>query len=543
MNLLNNLKIRTKLNILVGFVSLLLVGIGATGLIGINSSNKALSSVYNDHLIAINQLNDIRNYQMQIRLAMLVARQENDAFEVMGYMDKVRGYIFQIENLLKAYSEHKPMGKEKQLLDAFVDARLNFGRNGVMPMIDLLQAEKFQEADTLRRQTMEPAYAKASDAIDVLIQYQVDAAKKKYEHVTSQTQAIRIISIASIIIGLSLSIIAGFVITRSVGRGVASLEKAASRLANGDLTTRVNTNSKDELGEVARAFNKMAEDFTALIGQVRQSADQVTSSADLVSTTAEQVANGSRGQTSEAEVAASSVEDLNEMVKEVADKAEHVLTAANEASAMSDEGQQVVNNAVRGIQQVAQTVSESASLIAALGQRSDQIGQIVKVIKDIADQTNLLALNAAIEAARAGEQGRGFAVVADEVRKLAERTTKATSEISDMISAIQSETGSAVSTMEKGSSQVSQGVDLASQAGKSLQNIDQSVKQVVEMIQQIASATKSQSAASDRITTRVEQIVLMAKENGSAVEQTEQATHDLQKLSAHLQQVVSRFKL
>ncbi|MFA6902259.1 MAG: methyl-accepting chemotaxis protein [Gallionellaceae bacterium] len=181
--------------------------------------------------------------------------------------------------------------------------------------------------------------------------------------------------------------------------------------------------------------------------------------------------------------------------------------------------------------------------MTSLGHRSDQIGQIVNVIKDIAEQTNLLALNAAIEAARAGEQGRGFAVVADEVRKLAERTATATAEISQMISAIQSETVNAVTTMEKGSAEVNDGVALVNQAGQSLQNINSSVKRVVQMIEQISDATRSQSEATNEITQRVEHIAEMAKENTSSVDETTQASRDLQKLSADLQQVVSRFKL
>jgi methyl-accepting chemotaxis protein len=165
------------------------------------------------------------------------------------------------------------------------------------------------------------------------------------------------------------------------------------------------------------------------------------------------------------------------------------------------------------------------------------------VIKDIAEQTNLLALNAAIEAARAGEQGRGFAVVADEVRNLAGRTAGATAEISNMIKSIQSETGSAVSAMENGNRQVEGGVEQANQAMEALQQINGSVKRVVEMIQGIAAATRSQSQATDTITIRVEKISEMAKDNSLHIDQTTQASHDLHKLSAHFQQLVSRFQV
>ena len=543
MSLIKNLKIRTKLNILVIFASLLMVTIGATGLLGINISNSALSSLYNEKLLYIIQLNEVRVHQMHVRTELLEAGLERDGFEILARIDKVRSSLFQIETILVEYNKHAMSAEEKKLMDAFSAERMDYGRNGVLPILDLLQAEKFDQVQKLRKEIMNPGYAKASVAIDALIQLQVDAAKKEHEQVVKTTGIIRIAAIATIVIGLALSIVLGLIITRSVNCGVRELAITAKKLANGELTARVNWDSTDELGDVGRAFNQMTTEFSSLISQVRQSADQVATAAAMQASTAEKVSAISDNQTQQAAIAASSIENLNSAVKEIAQKTDNVVTSANDASVMASEGQQVVNKAVLGIQQVAITVSESAQLMVALGKRSDEIGQIVNVIKDIAEQTNLLALNAAIEAARAGEQGRGFAVVADEVRKLAERTATATSEISKMISAIQSETGNAVTTMEKGSSQVSDGVALANQAGQSLQNINSSVKRVVEMIEQISEATRSQSEATNEITKRVEHIAEMARENTSSVDETTHASRDLQKLSGHLQQVVSRFKL
>jgi methyl-accepting chemotaxis protein len=543
MDLIKNLKIRTKLNILVIFASLLLVVTGITGLVGINISNSALSSVYNETLNHIIQLNEVRDSQNRIRAELMEAGLERDGFEILAHIDKVRTSMFNIETALSEYSKHTMAGEEKKMMAEFMDRRLEYGKNGVLPIIDLLQAEKFEQASKLSKEVMIPGFAKASAGVDALIQLQVNAAKKEYERVEKLTKFIRVGAIASIIIGLTLSVVLGLIITRSVNNGVRELAQTAAKLANGQLTARVNWDSTDELGDVGRAFNQMAIEFSSLISQVRQSADQVASAASAQASTAERVSEISSNQTEQAAIAASSIENLNSAVKVIAQNTVEVLSSANDASTMADEGQKVVNRAVLGIQQVAVTVSESAQLMAALGQRSDQIGQIINVIKDIAEQTNLLALNAAIEAARAGEQGRGFAVVADEVRKLAERTSTATSEISEMISAIQSETSSAVTTMEKGSAEVSDGVALANQAGQSLQNINNSVKRVVEMIEQISESTRSQSEATNEITQRVEHIAGMARENTGSVDDTANASRDLQKLSGDLQQVVSRFKL
>ena len=543
MGVLNNLKLRTKLTIFIVFSALVLVITGGVGIVGITASKNALLSVYNDHLLGINQLNEIRNRQMQIRNQLLTSRQETDLFEITDGMDKVRSHIFNIENLITEYKERARHDEQKKLLETFVAARVNFGMTGVMPMIDLLQKTDFRQADLLRKQTLEPAYDKASQGIDALIQYQVEQAKNEYDRVSLLTNSIYVLSIGAVIAGLLLSVVIGLLIARSLSRGVSVLGQATARLAKGDLTARAECNSRDELGEVAGAFNHMAGDFASLIGELRLSADQVAASAATLSQTSDRVLDVSKAQVGNAGSAANSIEDLNAAVKEIAQRADGAVTAADEANAMSDHGQRVVAGVVQGIQQVASTVSKTAGLMAALGQRSNQIGQIIQVIRGIAEQTNLLALNAAIEAARAGEQGRGFAVVADEVRNLAERTAGATAEISDMIKAIQTETGSAVAAMETGSRQVEGGVEQANQAMQALQQINGSVKRVVEMIQGIAAATRSQSQATGTITVRVEEISEMAKDNSKHIDQTTRASHDLHKLSAHFQQLVSRFQV
>jgi methyl-accepting chemotaxis protein len=540
---LNNLKIRTKLTVFIVFAALMLVATGGIGIVGITASKNALLSVYNDHLLGINQLNEMRNRQMQIRIQLLASRQETDLFEITDGMDKVRSHMFNIENLITEYKERLRNAEQKKLLDEFVAARVNFGMTGVLPMIDLLQKSAFSEADVLRKQILEPAYDKASQAIDALIQYQVEQAKNEYDRVSLLTNFIYALSIGAVIAGLALSVVIGLLIARSVSHGVSVLGQAAARLANGDLTARAELNSTDELGDVAGAFNQMAGNFASLIGELHQSADQVAGAAATLSNTSDRVSDVSKAQVENAGSAANSIEDLNAAVKEIAQRADGAVTAADEANVMSDHGQRVVAGTVQGIQQVASTVSEAAALITALGQRSKEIGQIIQVIRDIAEQTNLLALNAAIEAARAGEQGRGFAVVADEVRNLAGRTAGATAEISNMIKTIQTETGSAVAAMENGTQQMEGGVDQANQAMQALQQINGSVKRVVEMIQGIAAATRSQSQATDTITIRVEKISEMAKDNSLHIDQTTQASHDLHKLSAHFQKLVSRFQV
>jgi methyl-accepting chemotaxis protein len=216
---------------------------------------------------------------------------------------------------------------------------------------------------------------------------------------------------------------------------------------------------------------------------------------------------------------------------------------ANRASEMAHGGTSVVQETISGMQNIADKVRESANTVAALGSRSDQIGAIVGTIEDIADQTNLLALNAAIEAARAGEQGRGFAVVADEVRALAERTTRATREIGEMIKAIQQETGGAVASMEQGVAEVEKGMDSSRRSGEALQQILEGINEVTMQVHQIATAAEEQTAVTGEISTNIHQITDVVQQTANGAHETAGAASMLSKLSHDLERLVGQFKL
>lgn len=536
-------KIRTKLYLLVALTCVVLASVGIGELSALFHSKSSLQHVYEDHLLAINQLNEIRNQQMQIRMELIGARLESDAFEVMAHTDKVTSHIFKTDNLIKDYTNKHMQADEKQLYDAFIAARLNFGQTGVLPMIDILQAQNNDQADKLRQEVLIPAYTKASQTIDALIEYQVAQARNTYERVSRLSKTVLIATIAAIAGGMLLIGVFGVFIARSIGKNVSQLQQATSRLADGELATRVHLANEDELGVIAQSFNKMAEELSVLISQTRQSADHVNTACAAVTGMTDQVSVSSQTQTDQAAIAAKSVSQLNEIVKDVAAKAEEAVAAAMAASQVSNEGQCIVGNSVAGINKVARTIIESAKTIEALGQQSQEIGKILKVIHDIAEQTNLLALNAAIEAARAGEQGRGFAVVADEVRKLAERTAAATTEISTIVAAIQNGTKQAVSDMKSGEEQVGESVSLANQSGESLAHIDRSVNSVLLMIQQIAQAMEAEMSTSEEISLRMDNIAQTARDNNSTIAEAMTEFHQIQNLAGQLQESVGRFHL
>ena len=230
-------------------------------------------------------------------------------------------------------------------------------------------------------------------------------------------------------------------------------------------------------------------------------------------------------------------------VGEIAHNTQSIAASAEDTVKVAKDGEVIVGQSVQEVREIAQRIDESAQSIRTLGKRSTQIGEIVNVINEIAGQTNLLALNAAIEAARAGEQGRGFAVVADEVRKLAERTANSTSEIGDMISAIQSDVERAVTLMNDVTKKVEAGVELSGRAGESLHVIVQSVDGLLEMVRQIASATEEMSATSMEISSDIVQIASSSRETSVSSEQTAKASIELSKLSLDLEAMVNQFKV
>ncbi len=311
----------------------------------------------------------------------------------------------------------------------------------------------------------------------------------------------------------------------------------------GDLTKRVPINGRDEIAELGGWFNVFIEKLQGMIGKVAHVTDKVASASVQLSATAEQMAKGADGLTTRTAQTATAVEEMNATVGEVAQNSGKAATMAQETVQTAKTGREVVTETITGMEQLSEAVTQSATIIAALGKSSDQIGEIVRVIEDIADQTNLLALNAAIEAARAGEQGRGFAVVADEVRKLAERTTKATKEIGDMIRQIQQDTKGAVVSMEDGTRKVGDGVTLVNKTGEALAMIAERVTQTADMIRQIAVAAEEQSVATQQIAGDLEHVAKVSKESAGGATESAKASHDLSLLATELQGIVGGFKI
>jgi methyl-accepting chemotaxis protein len=329
----------------------------------------------------------------------------------------------------------------------------------------------------------------------------------------------------------------------SIIGGVTRLSHGSARLAAGDLTVQVDVQARDELGMVSKSFNEMAATMGRLIASIQMHSGELADTARGMLDSARQVDTASQRQSEAASSMAAAVEEMTVGIDHIATNAGNANELARKSGRLSGEGGEIVQSVIREIGEIAESVSDSARTIEALGQSSEQISTIVGVIKEIADQTNLLALNAAIEAARAGEQGRGFAVVADEVRKLAERTTHSTQEIAGMVGAIQHGARAAVESMNHGVVRVNEGVERAQQAGKAMALIREEAERVVDTVAEISEALREQSSASTEIARNVETIARMAEENTSSAAGSLHTANRLEELAESLQGDVGRFRV
>jgi methyl-accepting chemotaxis protein len=368
-------------------------------------------------------------------------------------------------------------------------------------------------------------------------------AKESQEDAAATSVKVKNVTTAVFVIIMLMLCFILFNLYRAITSPIKDLSSIAEGFGRGDLSMHMDDSRKDEFGQLAVYFNQALSKLSDMISNIQNISNTLTVNSEKLSESAVLIANNAHDQSAQTGQAAVGIDQMTSSFMDVAKNTASAAESAREASALAFEGVEVINGTVTNMQHISSSASDSTGTIEALGKSSEQIEDIVQVINDIASQTNLLALNAAIEAARAGEQGRGFAVVADEVRKLAEKTATSTSQIGDMIKNIQGSTSKTITSLQGWNEKVTSGLELANKAGSALESIVLSVNNVTEMVQQVATAAEEQSSSANVISSNVESIAELTNQTAGSAGESSGATQALTELIKELQSMVSEFTL
>jgi len=522
--MLKNMRIGMQLAIGFGIVFALF---GLMVLLGINSMNKVVdrsSKAADMQSIVINTL-EARRHEKNLLL------RHDDS-----YREKVLKQIATARTQAQADKERFKQQDNKQLMDDVVSS-LNMYEEAFKRMADAFLSGNASatQLDEMDKQ-MVAAARKAQEACE---KARIDQQGEMDELVTSTMRVTAVFAILVLVMGS----VAAFLIGSGIVKSINHVVQGTQGVAGGDLDIEPLQTGDNEVGRLGVSFNSMIDNISSVVKNVTGTAAKVSVStyrihivADQISKTAAQVAAEAVNVSDASRAMAATSEDIAKNCQVAAD-------GAMRASESATNGAQVVENSIKVMREIADTVQESSRTVASLGERSTQIGTIISSIKEIAEQTNLLALNAAIEAARAGEQGRGFAVVADEVRKLAERTSSATREIAEMIATIQSETGSAVSAMEKGMTQVQAGTSEAARSGEALRDILEQINAVATQVSQIAAAAEEQTVSTASISQNIETIKETIHVTSRESKTSAAAASEMNAIAEELMAGIGKFKI
>jgi methyl-accepting chemotaxis protein len=538
---MSNVKIGVKMALAFGIVLLLLILCAGLGVKSLIENNRHLSEIEEAQRLsegASNVRNNINLLLASMNSVMLLEDLDQKK-QVLADMDVFRkAYKENMAELLKGAKTPESKQQVEGLKELILGGKAITGR-----LIGMAMQNDKPGFLALWLQVGKPANDRTMSRCKEMQEYFKKLAEVSKKEALDSNNSANFILIGFSVLAVLFGVIAAWYSTRMITVPIRRCVSVADRIAAGDLTLEVEVEGSDEMALLMKAMRHMTEGLRATVAILARASSEISSAAGELHTTSGQMVGGAEEVVSQASSVATAGEEMAVTAGDIARNCLMTATSANQANKAAAEGFAVVEKSVAAMKTIAERVKSAAQSVDSLGGRSEQIGEIVGTIEDIADQTNLLALNAAIEAARAGEQGRGFAVVADEVRALAERTAKATREIGGMIKTIQAETKGAVAAMEEGVQEVEKGTRETAKSGQALQAILELISAVTEQANQIATAAEEQTATTGEISSNMMGITDIVQRSAAGASQTATAASRLSQLSLELQQIVGRFKV
>lgn len=506
--------------------------------------NDGVNTIYNDRVVP---LKDLYNIGTDYAVLIIDAVNKTNA----GQMKAEEAYKGiqeaqdRIHKTWKKYMATELTPKEAQLANEAQALFINADKSienmlPVLAKMSGLQKGKLDQFDGPLYATIDPI----SDKVAELLTLQLDVAAEVRSEMQTSYNTMTTLLIASIIIILALVAIAGYLVAKAITSPLDKMRTTISHIEqNHDLTTRLDVSGKDEIAAIGTAFNTMLNQFQKLVTQVSSSVGHLSQEAENLSRASQHTNDGMQRQQSETDHVATAMNEMVATIQEVARHAAEAETAAQTTRAESESGDKVLQENNQIIQTLASEVDNATDVVGSLEQEAQNIALVIDVIKGIAEQTNLLALNAAIEAARAGEQGRGFAVVADEVRSLAQQTQNSTQEIEDVIQRVQQGSRNAAQVMTRSKERAQQGLEQSGKTSEALAQVTHHVTMISDMNSQIAAAVEQQSATAEEMNQSIVNIAEVTRDSTAAANQTAAASEELSQLSGGLQSMVRQFKV
>ena len=550
MNLLNKLSIRIRLFVLTGNFLVVVALVSAVALSGMNQGRLSLQHM-NDEVLADGfAISEILQRLGEIRTHMLLALQHdprNPAFKLHKHstgvhLRLIRKHSKELQERWSRIQPHMLEGQYAELGERFDRAQKNFFSKALEPSLAAFETEDFDSAVIKATKVAQKLYVATRKAAEALLEAEVAASGQLTEAANAQYRNNLIVFAVLLVVGLALAALVAAATVTGLSRTVRALDTAATALANGKLSARADVQGNDELAQVARSFNLVGDKFSETVCRIRQTTSELAGSADILRGVTAEIAVAIDRQRTDTVQVATAIEQMSMSVQEVARNTSEAAEAARSAESASVAGKEIVVQTGEANNNLASEVDRGAEVMTALNNDSQQIGSVLDVIRGIAEQTNLLALNAAIEAARAGEQGRGFAVVADEVRTLASRTQQSTEEIQTMIESLQVRSHQATEVMENGRNDARNCATQVETAQQALGEIASEAARITAMNTQIATATQQQRVTAESIARSLSGISGVADETSAGAQRTRQATDELAAISERLRSFTEGFE-